>query len=279
MIEAPTILIYGQSGVGKSTEALRAIGRKGFYLLPERGAIAPAYALGLRPLPPHEYVLSPTAPAELCLRVAREKILPLVQSGQVRAVVIDTLSTLADRQLVYSYKTVQRADQYARGHADCGNKIMELVGELQRMEDREGRQTIVVAICHQANASNIEGHFKPMSPKLPGKLHESLPAQFDISLLMQIATNAKGERAPVFRCDWLNRGQITRDRYSVVTDGERADLYSLLKRVYDRIDGKEPEKVESFVPTGVGLDSLNGTPRAPTPATAPGAAGGMMPSF
>jgi hypothetical protein len=285
----PTILIAGDSGTGKSYLTVKALGASAFYICPENNAvIGAATQLGLT----LDYVeiLDRDAPVTACWNAFLKQGLPRFQQGKYRAIVIDSLSTLAELELTYWDRILPPKERgggraFSEEYGKTLGSIMDLVRGFQRLRDPKGRKTIVVVICHSAGPSDLGKD--PVKRKhradLPGKLAKMVPAQFDISLWLRILP-CSGVPTQVFRCNWLDQSMLTRDRFGVVVDGERADLRSVIERVYLQALHRPFERPLSALGGGDDLilepsgSIVNGKPSQAQPETEPPALGGNAPS-
>lgn len=248
----PTILIWGGSGIGKTSAVLTALGARCAWLTAERGALSPAsHLLGpaiVKKIVAEE-ILAVDDPVSICCQKLYGSIFPLVEKGQIDAIAIDTLSTLADRQLSWIYRTRHDADKYAKGY----RLLLDQVGYMINL--CLTRNVSVLALAHEGEPQTIEGKYRPRGPRLPGKLIEWCPAQFDVVLRMAVEPGQNGPKR-VFRRNELDRTMLTKDRFNVTVDGEEVNLSALLGRIRDRVAGRAVKLAEA--PKPAGLDFLGG---------------------
>ena len=226
MASPVTVLLAGPPGIGKSACVVRAFGKKAFWVCAERGALHVARNPEVNPggqVPDHVECLATVNPwAEAFAAV--QKGCEGVRAGKYVAVVIDTLSSLADRETDYVQRTV--SDKYGRQWAALGSHLRQVVNEALACG------AIVVAICHYDSASDFHG----ARPRLPGKLgSEAVPSLFDIVLRCEMRAGPDGKPVRVFRRDASD--PLWKDRTGVVVDGEPMDLRSVVRRATQRLRG------------------------------------------
>ena len=223
----PSVLVVGPSAIGKTVAVAQALNPDhSFWICTEPGALEPMFNLELNPwkkIPPMAECLSTHKPASEVQRWV-QYCLDEHAKGRIKAVVLDTLSTLCEREWAYIRNSLRVDEGYGRANRALGLSINPLIYDLLSV-----RSLLVCMICHEKESSTIEGKFMPGGPKLPGDLIKTVPAQFDICIRVGVEA---GQR--IMKVDPLDRTFLTKDRYSVITDGEKLDLRSVLKRVLDR---------------------------------------------
>lgn len=198
----------------------------------ERGALAPALDPAVCPegMPPYVECLDTDRPIEEATLALREG-LRRVRAGDCAAIVVDTLSSLADREFVRIRVRDKVQDQYGRANRMLADRIKSFLWEV--MESG----ALLICICHEREPSTIEGKFTPGGPKLPGGLVVDVPSLFSIVLRCKTVAGPDGRPARAFGCDPLDRSYVTGDRYTVVTDGQPMDLRAVLRAAVGKARG------------------------------------------
>ena len=237
-MKRPTLLLTGTSGVGKSTAVLRATHpATTLWICCERGALQVAHAPELNPwrngsattplIPHHVEALSPAQPFEEVDRIVRATV-PQIRDGKIKAVVIDTLSSLCDRE----YARIRMGDKVPESYGKANRMLaMRLQSILWHLLDTEA---MVIAIAHEREPTTIEGKFMPGGPKLAGDLVRSVPALFDMVLRLRIGLDSDGKPQRQIAVDPMKQDYLTKDRFAVAVDGEPADLRAILMRAVER---------------------------------------------
>lgn len=239
-IQAPAVMLYGPSGIGKTVAALRALTpERTIWISTERGALKPAGNPALNPWHPRR------PREELCLyssmskgdrkvftevEAAMQHAAAEVASGRIWNIVIDTLSSYT-RRLDYFMRTVIEVDRaYGRAAEAVGShlqpyldKIHELTMGVQRPSGIWG--ATLVALCHerdpfQAPADKRTGEAAkpvPGGPDLPGSLAKKIRHDFDLVLRCDVRF-ALGRAQRCFSHDSLDKGYPTKDRWGIVPD-------------------------------------------------------------
>ena len=229
-IQAPAVLIYGQSGVGKSTSAIRALTpERTLWISTERGAIKPASNPDLNPWHPRrprEIVCLAQATGPNDLSVAREfnaaveKALEMVQAGEIANLVIDTISSYATRLDHLVHEVIGIPREYGRASRAVGSaiyprlrRIYQTVASVERPRRSANAPAIwgatLVCLAHEkepfqaaadrhtgAPAKTIAG-----GPALPGKIAETVRHDFDLVLRADIRSVGMGRAERVFAHD------------------------------------------------------------------------------
>jgi len=224
----PTVLLCGPSGIGKSSACIKALPAKHTYwICTERGALMPAVNPEVNPsgeIPDFDEILSFEHAYEDA-RICIDKALAGYRAGKYRACVIDTLSSLGDREYV-RVRTIDRLPEaYGKANRELASRIQPL---LWRLMDSG---LLVVCIAHEKDPITIEGRTMPGGPKLPGDLGKSVPALFDLVLRCDLSVDGEGNPIRVFRHNALSiKTHQTKDRFGLVQDGDPMDLKDVLKR-------------------------------------------------
>jgi len=221
----PTVLLYGSTKIGKSSCAILALKDKAFWICTERGALAPATDKAVNPdgvIPKFVECLDPNLPFEE-MQKAVSIATQMVRDGKVAAIIIDTLSSFADREYARILTKDKVPENYGKAAKALAHKVKSLLWQLM------DSGAIVICICHQKDPVTIEGNFFPGGPKLSGKLVEDVPSLFSTVLRCAVDIDAEGVKKRVFKCDPLDRRYITGDRYGVVNGSAEMDLRAVLK--------------------------------------------------
>lgn len=223
----PTILLSGPTKIGKTVSVIRATGPSAFWLCTERGALVPAIDPELNPygvIPSYIECLDPEKPWEEAMAAVRAAI----KTNKFGAIVVDTLSSLADREFVRIRVKDHVKEDFGRANKLLADRIKSLVWEVI------DSGLVFIATAHEREPTTIEGRFTPGGPKLPGRLVEDVPSLFSIVLRCDTAAGSDGRPKRVFRCDPLDRSYLTGDRYNVVTDGMDMDLKLVLRSAVEK---------------------------------------------
>ena len=230
----PTLLLCGPSGIGKSSSIIRALNPKStFWICTERGALLPAKNLEINPsgeTPDFTEVLDYSSAYEKTTEAVR-KVLDGYAKGQYNAVVLDTLSSLADME----YTRIRAIEGTRREFGDANKELaLRLNQILWQMLDSK---LLVVCIAHEKDPTTFNGKTTPGGPKLPGDLVKSVPSMFDLVLRCDLAADNKGNPKRVIRHNPLALKQFqTKDRFGVVKDGEDLDIKSILTKAVEAIN-------------------------------------------
>lgn len=230
-LKLPTVLVTGPTAIGKTTSVLRALNpRSTYWICTERGALNVATDPELNPwgyVPDFDETLTTTHPHEECLALVR-KGLAGYRAGKYAAIVIDTLSSVCDREYTRIRMIEKTQEAYGRANRILAMRIQQFIWELL------DSGALVVCIAHEREAVNIEGKLVPGGPKLAGDLVRSVPSLFDMVLRCSVGADANGNPERVFKVNPLETTYLTKDRFRVVRDGEPMDLKSILKRAVEK---------------------------------------------
>ena len=244
-----TIMLVGLTKTGKSTSWIQAFGSKALCIATEAHAIAPAFDPELNPLrdargtpitekhaapPKVVYCMSTTNPADEVLRAIREQVVPGVAKGEIGAVILDTVTTLADREFAWIKQTMKAWDSYGRGSKRLYDRIQTLLSELLALG------VVVVGVAHESEPSSFTDNatgkstFRPGGPKLPGDLVKSSPSLFGTILRCTVRADDDGNPRRVFVCNPLDTQWVTGDSWNVVGAVEPMDLRSVATRIWKK---------------------------------------------
>lgn len=215
----PSVLLYGDSGWGKSTTALQFDPSKVRYFGTEREAIAPGLS---KILNPHW----PKLPLYIeCISVARpfDELLDAVKRTEARPItVLDTLSSWADRELGRIHRDGIK-DDYGRASGLLHERLTTIINIVMEQGG------IFIALAHQKEPSAIEGKFARGGPRMPGKSSAIIPSLFSMVLRGDVEMTDDMKKRRVFRVDPLSSRYFEKDRYGVVQDGADADLVGAVR--------------------------------------------------
>lgn len=231
-LDLPTVMLVGKTKVGKSGITIKALGPKGIlWIGTERHSLAPAMNPEFNPsrqLPEHVMCLSEDDP---CGEV-RNALLRKFKRKRYGFVVVDTLSTLADRE--YNRITSSKREGGDGIDERYGRAARELARRLRPILDMcLAQEAGFIALAHDRDPVYIDGNQSFGGPRLPGKLVEIAPSLF--STVLRIDINGAGER--VFHTHANDRTYMLGDSSGVVEDGMPADLRLVLQRMVLRSRG------------------------------------------
>lgn len=228
----PTILLYGGSGIGKTSAVIQALRPQSTYwITTERGALIPATDPSINhwgAIPAQCECLSTDDPFRE-LDQAVKSTCALVRAGKYAAIVIDTLSSWAEREYL-KIATVERVpESYGRANRTLRNRLLPLVNRCLEAG------AILVTICHEKDPQTIEGRSRPGGPKLPGDLLETIPSLFDQVIRIGVESDLQNGAVRVARVNELDRSWVTKDRYGVIKrPSEPLDLRAFITRAIER---------------------------------------------
>lgn len=231
--DLPTIMLVGKTKVGKSSICIKALGPKGIlWVATERHSLNPALNPEFNPsrqLPEHVMCL---AERDACAEV-QNALQRKFARKRYGFVVLDTLSTLADREYTQITNPKRRGgddieERYGRAGRELARRLRPILDMCLAQEAG------FIALAHDREPLNIQGNQTYGGPRLPGKLVEIAPSLF--STVLRIDINGAGER--VFQTFANDRTYMLGDSSGVVEDGMPADLRLVLQRMVLRAHGK-----------------------------------------
>ena len=255
----PTFLIAGESARGKTSAVVQALGTGAFWICLERGALAVAKNAAVNPslaVPDFVECLDTDKPFEEVKAVIL-KIMPLIREGKYYAVVMDTLSTWADREMARIHRN-GITESYGRDTGKLKERITELMSLLMQVN------CVFIALAHGRDYANIDGKAMPGGALLPGRAAASVPSLFDEVFHMRIARTFDGKPYRAFYADDMNDQYRTKDRYGVNQGEQPADLKRCLREIL-RLQKTAPV-VGGAGPAPMILPAVTPTPSAPAPA-------------
>lgn len=221
--EGVSILIYGQSGIGKSTDVGYAL-RKAAWLQTEPGGLIPVVrCVGYTPQ--NVITLFDAVNPERELRNAVDTVLNKARSGHVSTIVLDTGSEITER-MVGSYMKKNADGRMAYG------KLMINVIEIVQKVIAAG--VWFVCICHELPPEVDErtGNKLRGGPLFPGKkLPRSMPPKFDLVLRATTDKKVGSQAKRVYRCDPLDGDYIMKDRFGVTREVQPMELAPIVFRI------------------------------------------------
>jgi hypothetical protein len=234
--DAVSILLYGESGIGKTTD-VGYVFRKAVWLQTEPGGLHPVLrSVGYTPDRIVEIFDIERPDKELEEGIAYA--LALKKEKLVTSVVLDTGSEIADRMLVMYLKKFRDPRQaYTAIQHDFTTSIRRLVGA----------GLWFIMICHEIapEVDTKTGAKLRGGPMLPGRrLPRALPPKFDIVLRADIDDSGLDGSTRVYRCNPLDANWIMKDRLAVTEDVQPMELAPLVYRI--KYPGK-PVPAQLFV--------------------------------
>lgn len=218
-----TILIYGDTKVGKTLDSANAL-RKGIFLLSEPDGLASAKAhLGF--VPDNIELTNLDAP-EVELQKSLNHLEPLIKAGKYSSIILDTGSELADR-LLASYRQRFPKNGY-KAFGFVQDQIKYTIRRIQTMGAN------FVMLCHESPPMLKDGIFCRGGPLMPSKqLVQSIPPMF--SIIMHAYIHPKFGR--VYDCNRRETQWQLGDRYGATADLQPLDLRPIVFRAM--FPGKE----------------------------------------
>ena len=263
-IKPASILLYGRSKIGKSSQFIRGFGPKALYIACERGAILPGTIPNLNPwrhdgtrvaadgpnivlprdlindpgskYPTLDFVeaVSTTDPFGEVEKMIDTYAVPGIDAGRYGAVVLDGLTEWTERIWAWINATIE-AKHLAHGRGFSNHLFPKVKGIVRRLLELG---VWFGAVAHEREPSNFEGRVKLGAPNLIGGLGDSTPQFFDVVLHCEVGTLPGRSRERIFHCDPLDPDWITGERFGVMAQREPADLREILKRVAARQRGE-----------------------------------------
>lgn len=228
-----SILIYGDSGIGKSTDVANAF-RKAAWILTEPGGLDPATrCLEYEPHPVYE-LFDVKQPEKEFNTLLNSTIIPKAESGEIRVVVLDTASEIADR-IITSW-----IDKGMDTRQAYGKIVGEVLTPIRRLISLTPQGVWFICICHEIGPEKEEktGNLLRGGPLMPGKrLPRQLPPKFNLVLRAAVSSDI-GEETRVYRCNPTDPHFIMKDREGVVPREMPMELAPIVFRLLH--PGQEP---------------------------------------
>lgn len=209
--------------VTHNTTDVAATFTKAFWIETEEGGLTPVpRALGYTP--EHTAMVTdpsnPMAGMQAALVIATQK----AHAGEVTGVIIDTLSTWAERLVKHRLTEALDARQ---AYGALTTDLPEMLDSFLALPV----WTVVIAHAAPPETEEKTGAFLRGGPCLPGKkLTRSIPRKFDLVLHADIEEGV-GSARRVYRCDPTVRRWITGDRFGVTIPVQEMELKPLLYRI------------------------------------------------
>jgi hypothetical protein len=210
-----------------TTAVIRALNpRRTRWIATERGALLPALNAEINPsgvVPDFDEALDLVNPWGEAMRLLGDA-LDASRAGRYDAIVIDTLSSLADREMLRIRNVEKVTDKFGAANRVLRQRILPVVWSLV------SAGPMVIAISHDREPSVIDGHITRGGPRLAGDLVSTVPSLFDMVLRCDIGASPTGEAIRVVRLQPLDKKYVDKDRFSQIKDGDPLDLKLILSR-------------------------------------------------
>ena len=217
---AGLIVTYGKSGVGKTLDACRCF-RSGLVLLTDRDGLRAVQTLDKR-TPRHVRLEDREHPLEEVRKVLSHTVRPLVEAGQVRALIVSTATELAERILG---QAMQKNRDPRQAFTQMYRDFMRLVDEMLEFD------VWVLFECAEATPVEEAYRVRPGGPKMPGKqIAEDLFSRASITL--RAVYDGAGQRA--YCCVPSDPLWLMKDRYNVCEPEQPMDLLALMKKTIEK---------------------------------------------
>jgi hypothetical protein len=214
-----TILVVGRTKVGKTTDAFFAFGKRAFGFVTERGALDPVQA-NFGWTPDHVELLPCPDPYKAAMDLLTGPVTRAAQSGEHSAVILDSITALADRILLRNMHRFNGDGRKVYPQTDM--QVKSFLDVLLALP------TWVVGIAHEAHPKSGEDYFVRGGPKLPGReLVESVPGMFRMVLRAVVASNSERR----YLCDSLDQQWVMGDGYGAAEKSQPMDLRPILWRI------------------------------------------------
>ncbi len=232
MPEPAIVVVYGDSGRGKSVDALYTV-PDALYLTPAPGGLAAATRL------------TGVEPREQRVNTIEHACKVLRETKGIHSVVLDDFSVLAER-------THLSFDSTGRGGWDVWKRLQRSVMNLREIAIERGL-TLVMNAHVSPPKTDDGGNSIPGGPKMPSKaMTMALP---HVATLVLRAVNDPFLSAPRwpgrYACDPTNAQWVTKDRYVVIQGGKapqnvREILWAAKAHGHDVVVPKRPQGLEAL---------------------------------
>lgn len=235
-----SIAIYGPPKIGKTLDVISAF-NKAFVCLADPGGLVTVQShLGF--LPAHAELTNLTDPYGEIMRVIDQQFIPGLQQKKYSAIVIDTVTELADRILMA--EDVFTKNDPRRSYPRTAGKIKAIMRKCMMLN------TWFVGIFHEIEPTIEETRVIKGSLALPGgKLQVAVAGMFN-SVLRAVYQSER-----MYICNPADHSYITGDRTGACKSRQEMDLRPILWRMV-RPGETEPEfppKVETTEEKGIVL--------------------------
>ena len=240
--EGVSILLMGRAKIGKTTSIAYTF-RNAAWITTERGGLIPVKrCLGFTPTFVWQQ-FDENAPLEEFDKIIDNEVIPRVQSGIIKTVVIDTLTTFTERLINQLKGGSSKSGSQIHGKQAYGaiqDIVLERVDRLRNM----GIWVIMTTHVRPPEFDEKTGMKLMGGPEFPGKkLTRSLPAKMDIVLMADIEQNAiTGAARRILRCDPLSPDYLMGDRFGVTQPVQDMNLAPIVWRI-KRPDQPVPEEL------------------------------------
>lgn len=228
----PPILVYGESSIGKTILALRALNSAiTYWITTEAGALDVARSSeplddGNPPnpwgiLPPHVFEVLSYENSVAEMRKAVDAAVRSVGSDECKAIVVDTLSSWANRDYGRLMGAQARKEEYAEESRLVARHLVEAVSRLQ------ATGALVVCLCHEKEFSNLSS--RKGGPALPGRAMGQVGALFSLIARARWDVGGDGKARRVL---WVNAADpkwYTKDRLGIIRGSAPFDLRAYLR--------------------------------------------------
>lgn len=229
----PTLLLSGPTGVGKSVAVIKATNPESTYwICAERGALLPAVDPNINPsgkIPQHDTATDLARPWEETIAYIR-KGMEGHKKGIFRTIVLDTISSLADREYLRIRNADHVTDKYGAANRMLRTRVLPVVWELLNCG------AMIIVLSHDKEPTQIDGILTKGGPRLPGDLLQTVPSLFDIVLRARRGAGPDGSTMRLIRFDAMDERYTDKDRFGIVKDGDPLDLKRILVEAVSRME-------------------------------------------